>query len=358
MLNVLNRHKIELAGLDIGSSAVKLVRLNKGIHGYTLVTAVAEPIADGGDDKQQQRQNCVNAVRNCLQKSGLRQKNVVCGVSGREVVVRGFTFPSLPDAAVQQAVRMEAQQVCPLDIHQSVLDFQLINTPVTEPKAKGEKARTRAGVMTVGTQRVIDEQTALLTDAGGKALMVDVNVLALLNCLNQLELIEPRETVAVIDVGNALTNVVIYGQDGLPFVRDISQAGEKIVQQMSRDLDISEQDVRQLLIREQVSDQLDDKLLLSLNNAIAPLANAVNETLRFYSFQEKQSGVNRIFLCGGFALIDAFVEFFTDALPVPVGLLNPFTNIESQKSADETEALVKNGPVYAAAVGLAMRTVE
>ncbi|MHC5214719.1 MAG: type IV pilus biogenesis protein PilM, partial [Planctomycetota bacterium] len=97
--------------------------------------------------------------------------------------------------------------------------------------------------------------------------------------------------------------------------------------------------------------------LLALNNAIQPLVNAINETLRFYSFQEKKSGVDRILLCGGFSLINAFVEFMTDAVSVPVTLLNPFSTIQYDPGSDGNETLKKDGPAFAVATGLAMRTL-
>ena len=150
MLNILNRQKIQLAGLDIGSSAVKLVRLNKTEHGYALVATASESIVPCPGDEKQHRQNCIDAIKTCLQKAELKNGNVVCGISGPEVVVRGFTFPPLPDAAIEQAVQMEAQQVCPLDMKHSVIDFQLIETARTALAAGSEKATVRQGV-TLGT---------------------------------------------------------------------------------------------------------------------------------------------------------------------------------------------------------------
>ena len=357
MLNILNRQKIELAGLDIGSSAVKLVRLNKSDDGYTLIAAASESIVPCPDDEKQHRQNCVDAIKACLKKAGLKDKNVVCGISGPDVVVRGFTFPPLPDGAVEQAVQMEAQQVCPLDMKHSVLDFQLIETTRAESAGGAAKAAPRQGVMTVGTESVIRKQTELLTEAGAKPIMVDVSALAILNCLNELGLSCAQETIAIIDIGHALTNVVVYGRDGLPFVRDINIAGTNIIQDISRQTELSEDQVRQAFIQAQSSETLDGNLLLALNNAIRPLVNAINETLRFYSFQEKKSGVDRILLCGGLSLIDAFVEFMTDAVSIPVDLLNPFSTIQCDPKAGESKSLVDEGPAFAVATGLAMRTL-
>jgi type IV pilus assembly protein PilM len=161
----------------------------------------------------------------------------------------------------------------------------------------------------------------------------------------------------VIDIGGLQTNVLVYGHDGLPFVRDINTASGEIIKQISGELKLTEKEIWQMLAQEQASGQLDNNLLLAMNNAVVPLANAINETLRFYSFQEKKSGVDRIFLCGGFALIDAFVEFLTDALSVPVEMLNPFLTIKDSISAGLNEELKKNGPVFAVATGLAMRAL-
>ncbi|MHC4881073.1 MAG: type IV pilus assembly protein PilM [Planctomycetota bacterium] len=353
-LNLLNRQKIEFAGLDIGTSAVKLVHLDKTADGYALVHASAEQIVPCSGDESKQQQDRADAVKACLAKANLRSRNIVCGISGPEVIVRGFTFPPLPDQAVEQAVQMEARQVCPLDIQQSQLDYQLIANTSTK---SASKAQPRHGVMAVATQRAIQEAERLVTEAGAKPVIVDVNALALLNCLNELKPLSAQETAAVIDVGGSQTNVIIYGYDGLPFVRDINTAGNTIVQQISKAMDVTEKEIWQMFAQESSSSQLDNNLLLALNNAVVPLANAINETLRFYSFQEKKSGVDRIFLCGGFALIGAFVEFLTDALSAPVEILNPFSVITDSAAAGQNETLKQNGPAFAVAAGLAMRAL-
>lgn len=348
--------QVELIGLDIGTASVKLIRLLKDADEYTASAAVKEdiePVSKDADGKVA----ITAAVKACLQKANLSKANVVCGVSGPDVMVRGFEFPPLPDEAVEQAVRFELQQVCPFDCKEMVQDYQLIENPAVTPQQKVSKVMPRSGLMTACTENAVKKKTAVLTEAGVKALLVDADALALLNCLNELQLLDTDATVAVIDVGWELTNVVIYGQDGLPFVRDLNNAGRRIVEKISSQLKLSEDRIRRALAGQQTDEDTRKKILLGLNNAVRPLALAVNETLRFYSYQEKTSGVEKIYLCGGFPLLDTFMEFFSDALPVEVQLLNPFDKIKCRAGERGNELLKTYGPGMVVATGLAMRTI-
>ncbi|MBL7214931.1 MAG: type IV pilus assembly protein PilM [Phycisphaerae bacterium] len=359
LTNLLSKFQtqIELVGLDIGTASVKLIRLLKDADGYTASVAVKQDISTDPKNEDKSHKKITEAVKECLKKANLSGQNIVCGISGPEVVVRGFKFPPLPDAAIEQAVRLEAQQVCPFDSKQMLIDYQLIENTEVTGQQKTAKVFPRSGVMVACTENVVKEKTGILTEAGAKPLLVDSDALASLNCLNQLEWLDGNDTVAVIDVGWEYTNIVIYGQDGLPFVRDLNNAGRQIVQKISGELELSQEQVRKALASRETSTEMRNKMLLALNNAIRPLALAINETLRFYSFQEKTSGVEKIFLCGGFSLLNTFTEFFSDALPADVELLNPFEKIKCRAGDEGNELLKKYGPGLVVATGLAMRTI-
>ncbi len=103
---MLNFTKTELLGLDIGSSAVKVVRLRKDKDnaGYTVTAAGIAEIAvseEEEDDNNHQKINTVNAIRECLELTGRKMKLAVCGLSGPEVAVRDFEFPSLSASEIE-----------------------------------------------------------------------------------------------------------------------------------------------------------------------------------------------------------------------------------------------------------------
>jgi type IV pilus assembly protein PilM len=268
-------------------------------------------------------------------------------------MVRGFKFPPLPLKAIEQAVALEAQSVCPLDMKNSVLDYQLVGLCPSDR----QEPSPQSGLMVVGTERLISQRVSQLAAAGVKAVLMDAEALALLNCLTELNMVEDYGTVGVIDIGHSKTSIVIYGQNGLPFVRDLNIAGDTIVRQIAAELGISEQDVRSGLCGKPnpgFTTEQRNQLLLVLNNAIRPLVIMINETLRFYSFQEKNAMVEKIFLSGGFPLISMFTDMLSDALPVETGLLNPLDHMEWQAGSGQS-SIQTCGPALAIATGLAMR---
>jgi type IV pilus assembly protein PilM len=124
---LLNLEETQILGLDIGSSAVRIVQLRKDDAGYVVTAAGITDIANGTETNREQKEiNTVRAISECLQSTGVQTRLAVCGVCGPEVAVRYFKFPSLPLEEVHGAVLLEAAQVCPFNIDDSAVDYQLM----------------------------------------------------------------------------------------------------------------------------------------------------------------------------------------------------------------------------------------
>ncbi len=338
----------EVLGLDIGSSHVKLVELDKGISGYT-VTAFGVAAVSSSDDSDS---DTLAAVRECVSSSNSNTRMAVCSVSGPEVAVRSFKFPSLPSEEMAGAVHLEAGQVCPFNVDESSVDYQLVDS-------KGDNA---CGVMVAATNESIEAKRQLVTDVSFNCVLMDVDGLALLNCFNELNNDHSKKKVArnstaVLNVGNRYTTMAIVSGNGLPFVRDVAYAGERIVAQIASDNNVSVQLVRSALSGDSDNSKLVPNLSESFARASEKLITDVGETLRYYTAQEKNVLVEEIFVCGGFALTKGFVELLDSKLSVKVSLWNPFDKIRYGASSGSEEFLANNGPALAVAAGLAMRSI-
>ena len=117
----------EIMGVDIGSSAVKIVQLRESSDHWLVTAAGVVDISDKGlDNPGRKEANIARAVHNCMRLSGIKTRLAVCGVGGAEVVVRDFEFPVIPEEQIERAIFLEAKQVCPFNTEQIAVDYRLI----------------------------------------------------------------------------------------------------------------------------------------------------------------------------------------------------------------------------------------
>jgi len=340
---MLNFTKTEIVGLDVGSFAVKAVRLCKEESGYAVAAAGFVEIAVS--EKNDTHLNTIKAISECFESVGSRTKFAVCGLSGPEVAVRDFEFPSLSTPEIDGAVLFEASQVCPFNAAESVVDYHLI--PNGNDKTRG--------ILVAATNKLIANKVNLAKEAALKCVLMDVEGLALLNCFTALADETEKSTTAILNVGGSGATVAIIGGDGRPFVRDMTFAGNDIIKQIAANIDMSPEDVRSILSGK--SKTAKTELNDSFGKACETLVVDVSKTLRYYATQEQSTPVEKIFVCGGFALAKGFVELLNSRFGIEAVLWNPFGKISCDTDPQLKEICGKKGPALAVAAGLAMRSV-
>ncbi|MHC4119391.1 MAG: type IV pilus assembly protein PilM [Planctomycetota bacterium] len=339
----------ETLGLDIGSSAVKIVALRKAGAGYLAVAAAITEIAANGDGDGHARARTARAVRECLAQIRVKRKLAVCGVSGPEVAVRDFELPLLSADEIAGAVSLEASQVCPFPAEDSAIDYQLI------PNGSDH---TR-GILVAATNTLVTSKEQLAKDARLRCVLMDVDGLALLNCFTGLTNSDRKNgagrTVAILNVGGSHTTLAIMDADGRPFVRDIAHAGDEITAQIAAETGTTIE-----IAREALSDDLaafNQNFAEALEEACRKLIADVRETLRYYTAQGKSAAVDKLLVCGGFALAGGFVELLDSRLGTDCILWNPFGQMHCNKRRNYQDVFRKKGPALAVAAGLAMRSI-
>ena len=358
---LLKLNQDEVMGLDIGSSAVKMVQLRKDDAGWLVTAAGIVDIAQGEDKNGSDETNTVKAIRDCLRSTAIKSRFAVCSVCGPEVAVRHFQFPSLPDAEIAGAVILEAEQVCPFNISDASVDYQLIS----------DGQNNVSGILVAATNKLIKRKKRLAEGAYLTSVLMDIDGLALLNCFKgfafcrksqnglggECEENRSSETIAILNVGSSFTNLAIRGNDALPFIRDMAYSGNDIVKQIAIENNVCPEIVGKILFGCEIPGQAPLELGDSLTRACQKLIVDVAETLRYYTSQKVSPVVEKIFVCGGFALVKGFVELLDNMLAARAVLWNPFDKIRCDSGRMCEDILGKNGPAMAVAAGLAMRSI-
>ena len=345
---LLNLEHHEMVGLDIGSSAVKVVQLRKTNSDWAVTAAgMFEIAAEDENSLGDEETSTVRAIRDCLSEAGVTTPWAVCGVCGPEVAVRCFKFPLLPTEEIVSAVLLEAEQVCGFNVKDGVVDYQLI---------PNDKASIR-GVLVAATNKLVKRKSSLATSAHLSNVLMDVDGLALLNCLSGYEKSEDGAAMAVLNIGSAYTNLAIVGDSNLPFIRDMAYGGDDITNTIATESGLSTDIVSKILAGAEDPGKHQLELSASLKSACQKLIVDVTGTLRYYTAEEKSAVVETIFVCGGFALVEGFVQLLDNQLPATAVLWNPFEKIRCLGGQQCEDILHKAGPAMAVAAGLAMRSI-
>ncbi len=338
----------DLLGLDIGSSSVKLVQLTRNGKGYEAVTAGRVQIESDGDSSVQADEiRTVRAITDCCRQAGVQNKYAVSGVCGPDVAVRYFKFPVIPAEELTSAVLLEAEQVCPFSMEDSVLDYQIIP----------DDSESIRGVLVATTNKLIRRKGKMMKEASLNPVLMDVDGLALFNCLSGCEDCESGQAMAVLNVGSAYSTLVIAGEKCVPFVRDTSHAGTRVIKNLLQKTGLSRKEVDKILFDNGADSDEQGLVQSSLEAACEALVEDVTGTLRFYSAQKKTFFVEKIFVCGGFARAKGFVDILDRRLPAQAVLWNPFEKIPCRGDKHCKDLLKKEGSSLAVAAGLAMRSI-
>jgi len=347
----------DVFGLDVGSCYVKAVQLRQDEQGYSVITAGCTRIAQDDQDEQARTENVVKAIRECIKSAQIKTKYAVCGISGPNVALRRFRVPEVGAEEIETAVLSEAQQACPFEEGQYIVDYQLFKNNTVGDLAEAnnsQKSQVIRGVLAAATMGIIGHKSQVVKAASLNCVLIDVDGLALLNCFLECEKRRRAEPVGIICVGSKFTNFAILGSESVPFVRDIPHAADEIVVDISKNHNVSLQVVRDVLHGS--SDRDIAGLETSMKTAARRLTNDIVRTLRYHDAQEGQT-VRKIYVCGGFARAKGFVELLNSQLSVEAVLWNPFDRMRFEGSGHSAKVLKEHGSRLALAAGLAMRTI-
>lgn len=344
-----------MMGLDIGSSSVKCVLLEAGENGYSLVSASIADIDRGNPHSSDQTSNVIEAIERCVKDTDARIKFVACAICGPEVAVRRFYFPKLDEKDLAIEIIYEAEQVCPFEEGQFIVDHEVMDIGINDQEDEDDSEGETNGILVAATRNLVLARNQLVRKASLNCVLLDVNSLALLNCFMECEKPESGVTFGVLDIGSAFMNLVISSDKALPYVRDIPNASNGVIEHIAKQTDLTLMEVAEILRNRNT---LSDDMMEALKNASSVLAADVQDSLRYYMSQDG-SAVDRLYICGGFAQTRGFVELLGKELPCETVLWDPFEKIEikGRQRNKSIETVAQYGPSLALATGLAMRKI-
>ncbi len=338
-------------GLDIGSSAVKVVELRPSGRSFKVVGFGMEPVPGDTivDGAIIDAATVADAVARALDASRIKTKDVVASLSGHAVIVKKINLPVMTEAELSESIQWEAEQYIPFDIQDVNLDYQIISTNAGEGKGSME-------VLLVAAKKdKITDYTDVIRKTGRTPVVVDVDAFAVQNAYEANYEIEPGSVVALLNAGASGVNINIVSGEQSLFTRDISLGGNAFTEAIQKELGLPFESAERVKKGEMVDGIEPADVGPILRTVGENLLLEIQKTFDFFKATAASDRIDRILVSGGTSRVDGFIDRLAERFGAPVELFDPFRRIQFDAKRFGIERVEDVAPTSAVAVGLALR---
>ncbi len=349
---MLFRKSKNLIGLDVGSSAVKLVELKESKDGkYQLVKAGMEFLSPEAivDGAIMDSSLVVETIVRLLSATGVKNQNMAVAVSGHAVIVKKIQLPSMPEDELAESIRWEAEQYVPFDINDVYLDYVVV-----EPGAAGD---TMGVLLVAAKKEKVDDFKNVITQAGRVPALVDYDAFALQNCYEVNYGVDTTRVIALVNIGASVMNVNILAQGRTVFWRDITFGGNQFTEALQKAFSLNFEQAEALKKGEAVAGQTRQSIEPVLKGVSEDAAAELQKTLDFFQETSGADKVDSVVIAGGGARVARLDEVLREKLGLSVEVMNPLRAIPAAERAADPSWLSEIAPALAVAVGLGLRKV-
>lgn len=345
--------KKDIVGIDIGASAVKMVRLRESRGVYHLENIGIVPLAPETiiDNAIMDSPAIVSVIRGMLESMKIKSKRVATSVSGHSVIIRKINLPLMTEAELESSIQWEAEQYIPFDVSEVNIDFQILGPDTKDPAQMNV-------VLVAAKKEFVNDYIAVFADAGLEPVVMDIDCFALENMFDYNYGFVDGEVVALIDLGASATSVNVLCGSTSVFTRDIQSGSNLLSHELQKRLALSRDDAERAKLGERDlpdidSDAVDDVL----TDATESLVQEVQRSLDFFSATSSEDRIGKIYLTGGVSAADRMVDALRKRLDIEVERIDPFRNITINEKTFDRDYLDAVSSMFSVATGLAMRKV-
>jgi type IV pilus assembly protein PilM len=354
-LDWLSAKSLPILGLDISTTAVKLVELSdagKGllrIERYVIEPLPKDAVSDGNIANLDQ---VAETVRTAWKNLGTRIKNVALALPSSAVITKKILAPaSLKGVDLENQIETEANQVIPFSLDEVNLDFQVLGPSPSSP----DDVQV---LLAAARKEKVEDRVAAVEAAGLKALIMDVESYATQTAFEQMAHLLPNsgegQTVAIIDIGAQNMHINIFNNGELVYLREHGFGGSQLNNEIARRYGMTTDEAENAKRKGTLPSSFDVEVLQPYSET---LAMEIGRALQLFTTSTQYQKVDQILLAGGGAMIPGVDEVVAQRTGMPTMVVNPFSNM-TVGSRVRPQQLAVDAPSLFVACGLAMRRFD
>ncbi len=355
LANLFQSQSPPLIGVDISSSAVKMVEIEQAgknllrVERYAIESLPKDAVTDGNI---MNLEAVAETMRRAWKRMGTRIKHVSLALPAAAVITKKIIVPAgLREDELEAQVETEANQYIPFALDEVNLDFQVLGPSPGSP----EDVEV---LIAASRKEKVEDRVAAAESAGLKALVVDVESYATQTAcelvLQQLPNGGRDQTAAVVDIGAAMMHINVLHNGQSIYMREQSFGGNQLTQEIQRRYSLSAEEAEIAKRQGGLPENYEAEVLQPFMDT---LALEVARAIQFFFSSSQFNRVDHILLAGGCAMIPGLDEIVATRAQSSTMIANPFASM-ALSSRIKPKQLTLDAPALLIACGLAMRRFD
>lgn len=352
---------VSVLGIDIGSSAIKVIQIKKK-RGKAVLQTYGElslgPYGgvEVGRAVALQPEKLTEALKDILREA--KTTTVACG-SALPLSASLITFISIPpveDKQVGDIVAIEARKYIPVPLSEVLLDYSVIPQeealPAQDETVKPAEQKGRNVLVVAIHNDYVNEYQTIMTGSGLAPSFYEIEIFSSIRSVVD----QSVGTSMILDMGARSTKLYIVERGILRSSHIINKGSQDITMALSKSLSISPAEAESLKRTHGLKGGPEYKELTEIVTVnLDYIFYEANSALLAYQ-KKYGKNVSRIILTGGGVLLKGFTDLAKISFQTDVLYANPFAKLETP--AILSEEFGRAGPEFAVAIGVALRKLS
>lgn len=357
-------------GIDIGSSAIKVVEIKKKAGRVMLETygAIAlGPYAslENGQNTNLPAEKLSEALKEVLKQSGASKSSPAVAIPVQLSLIFTIELPAqIKESEIADIVPTEARKYIPLPINEVSIDyfvfpkkelsFEELNTAKEEVATAGSQNQTeKTSILVVATQNdAVSKFRSVLSQSDLTASFFEIETFAAIRSNFEHEL----SPVLLVDFGASRTKLSIVEFGMLKSFHSVERGGADITTSIAQSLNIpfaaAERMKKEFGLLDHPSEKSLAEIISTHTSYIFSEANNV-----VLDYEKKHNRIiSKVIFTGGGSLLKGLQEVAAGNFRAEISIGNPFSKVGAP--AFLSKVLESVGPEFAVALGLALRKLQ
>jgi type IV pilus assembly protein PilM len=346
-------NKLNAFGLDLSDRSIKVAQLKKNKEKISLYSYGREDIpegliVDGEIINEEEVAKFIKKTLSSAKPNPIKSKIVIYSIPEPKGFIRVVKVSNSQKDNIEQAIKYEAEQLFPVDINESYLDWQIISSEGDEINA----------IVAVVPKLIIDSYSSVIVKAGLKPIAAEIESIAITRSLVKDN--QSSRPILIIDLGRDRTSFIIFKNPAVQFTASIPICGEEFTKAISENLGINKSKAE--IMKEKCGLTFEGEcrdVFKAIQPSLYEMIKYINKLTYYYKDHFKlNEDIVKVIICGGEAKMFGLSSFLSLQIKKEIEKGNPWVNIIAQNNKKDFPISRNSSLVFVTVLGLAIRGIK